>query len=313
MVILEKDLGLKELAKNWLSYLFNSEFLSKNTVDAYEQDLALLVEFLEYYKSKTINREDLLFITKQEIRSWILFKKNKGNSDKSCARGLSAIKNFLKFCIKNKLIEHNDITDMKAPKIRKNLPRPIAIDKINDILGAIYVLKKTDWIIKRDRVLLFFVYSVGLRINEALSLNKSEVLDAGEFISVFGKGGKARMVPIVDKARELILDYIKSSGFEESKALFVNRFGERLSASAVQKLVKKAREMLDLPDSVTPHALRHSCATHIIESGGDLRSVQELLGHASISSTQIYSAVAKSHLLDVYDKCHPMRRKRHME
>jgi integrase/recombinase XerC len=132
------------------------------------------------------------------------------------------------------------------------------------------------------------------------------VTNSTEYIKIVGKGGKERITPIIDSIRDTLIDYLNSSQFPDATALFVNRLGDRLSSSSVQKLVKKSRKILNLSDNVTPHALRHSCATHLIEGGGDLRSIQELLGHSSISSTQIYADVAQKYISDVYDKCHPL-------
>jgi integrase/recombinase XerC len=244
---------------------------------------------------------------------------------------------------------------MRPPKVSKALPRPLTIDQINGVLDTVGTLKQTGWIIKRDRSILALIYSVGLRISEALSLNRSDILMSSGFVNVVGKGSKVRSVPLVGEVRDVIMDYISSvepggvlpkqsvyedfegrtqrrtavysdvhedsssdsdvqrtietqpgKGSNGSEALFVNKDGKRLSASSIQKLVKAARKVLGLSATVTPHALRHSCATHLVECGGDLRSIQELLGHSSISSTQIYADVAQRYISDVYDKCHPL-------
>ena len=297
------------LIENWKLYLKNSESLSQNTVSSYDSDLKLLLHFLEKFISEKVSEHLLLNLDKQTIRSWILFRKNKGDSAKTISRGLSAVKNFLLYCIKEKLIEENDIIHMKSPRIQRSLPRPISIEKINEILSSMEIIKKTPWIIKRDKALLVLIYSVGLRISEALNLNRSDIENCSDFISVLGKGGKVRAVPIVPNVKKILLDYLNIAEFSNCPALFLSRSGKRLSASSVQKLMKQSRKLLNLPDSVTPHAFRHSCATHIIENGGDLRSVQELLGHSSISSTQIYSQIAKQYISDIYDKCHPLSKK----
>ncbi|MDR0744493.1 MAG: tyrosine recombinase XerC [Holosporales bacterium] len=304
---------MKKLIDMWQSYLNNSEFLSKNTIISYMLDFESFMKFLLEFKSENITKKDLISLTKQDLRAWALYRKNKAVSDRSISRGISAIKNFLRFCIKTNIIEECNIIAMKSPKIKKGLPRPISIEKINDILSSIHSLKQTNWIIKRDKALLVLIYSVGLRINEALQLNRQDIENNADFLNILGKGDKVRAVPLVKKVREIIFDYIKSLDLinlsDISDALFVNRFGLRLTASAVQKLIQASRKMLNLPDAVTPHALRHSCATHIIENGGDLRSVQELLGHSSISSTQVYTDIAKTHLSNIYDQCHPMSKK----
>ena len=298
--------SLNNLIEMWIKNLLNSKSLALNTTESYLSDLKLFIKFLSEYKSEEINLNHFLDLKKGDIRSWFLSRKNKNDSAKTLSRGLSSIKSFMKYLIETKNLYDSEIFNMKPPKVEKGLPRPIPINKINDILDSISDIKQTPWIIKRDRSLLVLIYSVGLRINEALSLNKSDIFNSNDFINVIGKGSKTRSVPLIKTIKDSIIDYIKSSDFPDSEALFVNRFGERLSASAVQKLVKKSRNLLGLSDSVTPHALRHSCATHLMENDGDLRSVQELLGHSSISSTQIYADVAKKYISDIYDKCHPM-------
>jgi integrase/recombinase XerC len=198
---------------------------------------------------------------------------------------------------------------MRPPRIEKTLPRPLSIKQINDILATIKDIKQTEWIVKRDRAILVMLYSVGLRITEALNINRCDIVNSSGFVDVVGKGCKVRTVPLIDPIRSIVVDYMSSCPFRDSKVLFVNKYGEKLSASAIQKLVYAARKLLGLSDSVTPHALRHSCATHLMENGGDLRSIQELLGHSSISSTQIYADVARRYITAVYDECHPLAKK----
>ena len=301
------------ILNNWRENLLNAKSLSLNTADSYLIDISLLIQFLKEYRQEDLDYNGLIRIKKQDIRSWFLYRKNKKDSSKSMARGLSAVKNLLRFFIEKNIIDGHEILRMKPPKITKSLPRPLSIEQINSVLESITDIKQTDWIIKRDKALLVLIYSVGLRVNEALSLNKADITNSSDFISVIGKGNKIRMVPMIKSIRELLLDYISSIEVNpdpDSEALFVNRFGNRISASAIQKLVQKSRRLLGLSETVTPHALRHSCATHLMESSGDLRSVQELLGHASISSTQIYTDVAKKYVSDVYDKCHPLSHKK---
>jgi integrase/recombinase XerC len=290
--------------------LRNSKSLSLNTVESYTFDVKLFVRFLAEYKAEIISIDHIRCLEKCDVRSWILKKRESGEATKTISRGLSSLKSFIKYLIEIKVINSSDILSMKPPKIEKLLPRPLSIEQINDVLNTVFDIKQTAWIIKRDIAILVLIYSVGLRISEALSLNKSDIVNSAGFIEVIGKGGKARMVPLMDTIKNVILDYIQECKFVDAKALFVNKSGDRLSSSSIQKLVKKARRILRLSDSVTPHALRHSCATHLMESSGDLRSIQELLGHSSISSTQIYADVAQKYISDVYDKCHPLSRKK---
>jgi integrase/recombinase XerC len=302
--------SLQEYVTGWMKYLRNSMGLSRNTITSYVLDINLLFLFLKEYKAMEISMDYIQSLTKNDIRSWFLYRRNSGNTAKTISRGLSSVKSFLKYLCLIKIINDSDIISMKSPRTEKNLPRPLSIGQINSILETIATVKRTDWIIKRDRALIALIYSVGLRITEALNLNKEDVKNSTEYIKIAGKGGKERIIPVIDSIRDILIDCVNSSKFPSASALFVNKLGGRLSPSAVQKLVKKSRKMLNLSDNVTPHAFRHSCATHLMEGGGDLRSIQELLGHSSISSTQIYADVAQKYISDIYDKCHPLAKGR---
>jgi integrase/recombinase XerC len=297
---------LQKHIAEWSKHLRNSAGLSRNTINSYTLDIKLLLLFLKEYKATEVSMNCIQNLTKNDVRSWFLYRRNKGDTTKTISRSLSSTKNFFKYLCSMKLVDGNDIIGMRPPKIEKSLPRPLSINQINDILETVSVIKQADWIIKRDRTLLALIYSVGLRITEALSLNREDVINSTEYIKIVGKGGKERMVPVIDSIKSILIDYVNSSQFPDSIALFVNKFGNRLSSSSIQKLVKKSRKLLNLSDNVTPHALRHSCATHLMEGGGDLRSIQELLGHSSISSTQIYTDVTQRYISDVYDRCHPL-------
>jgi integrase/recombinase XerC len=266
----------------------------------------MLIEFLQRYKEESITIEHLMAMSKYEIRAWFLQKKENKESAKTTARGLSAIKNFMRYLVEIGLISGSEVLNLRPPKVEKLLPRPLSPGQINDILNVIHEIKQTEWIAKRDRAILILIYSVGLRITEALNLNKSDVTQSANFINVTGKGSKIRQVPVLKPVMNIIQEYLQACKFKDTTALFVNRFGNRISPEAIQKLMRKARELVGLSDNVTPHALRHSCATHLMENSGDLRGIQELLGHASISSTQIYVDVAQKYVSDVYEKCHPL-------
>ncbi|MDR1476313.1 MAG: tyrosine recombinase XerC [Holosporales bacterium] len=297
------------LLSTWVSDLKISRGLSDHTVASYLSDIKLLLKFLQFYREETITIEDVAVIDHRDVRSWILWRRNKGDTPKSIVRGLAALKCFLKWCICDGVIKQSDVLKFKNPKIQKSLPRPVAIEDINDLMTSVEDVKKTDWIVKRDEALFVLIYSVGLRISEAINLKRSDFTNSSGFLPIYGKGGKARSVPLIDRVSNIINTYLVSSIFNSSEYLFVNRFGDRLSASAVQKLLKIIRRRLGLSETVTPHALRHSCATHLMESSGDIRSIQELLGHSSISSTQIYTHVAQKYISDIYDKCHPLSNK----
>lgn len=290
----------------WLKYLKISCNLSQNTINAYASDLRQLILFLNEYKGATYALSDFQELNKNDVRAWILSRRNANECAKTISRGVSAVKSFIKFLIKEEKIKNSDILMMRGLKIEKNLPRPLSIVQINEILDSISEIKQTNWIIKRDKALLVMIYSVGLRVSEALSLNRTDISVTSKSIAVLGKGGKIRSVPLIDIVKDTIFNYLDACEYPEATALFVNNRGGRLTASAVQKLIQKSRRLLGLSGKVTVHALRHSCATHLMESSGDLRGIQELLGHASISSTQIYADVAKKYIAEIYDKCHPL-------
>jgi integrase/recombinase XerC len=298
--------ALKAHLTNWARYLGTSKSLSNNTIDAYLSDLILLIDFLRQYKAENISIEHLKNLDKRDIRAWFLNKKKNMRSTKTMARGLSALKSFLQYLIEIKLIQGSEILTIRPPKVEKLLPRPLLTSQINDILNIVHGIKQTEWIIKRDRAILLLIYSVGLRVSEAISLNRSDVPPSASFININGKGGKVRQVPLLKSVSNTIQEYVNVCDFGESTALFVNKFGNRLSQREVQRLMEKARTLLGLSENVTPHALRHSCATHIMENSGDLRGIQELLGHSSISSTQIYVDVAQKYVSEVYERCHPL-------
>lgn len=302
--MLERSLG--SLLNSWLRYLGYSCGLSHNTIHAYSSDMRQLLLFLRDYKGAEVETSDIAGLTKSNIRAWFLARRNAGETARTLARGLSAVKSLVKYLIDEKVIEDCEVLTMRPPKLEKSLPRPLTIAQLNDVISALHRLKRTSWMVKRDKALLVLIYSVGLRISEALSIDRRDIANSSGALNILGKGGKARVVPLVEPVKAIIDDYLDACEFKLAEALFVNNTGGRLTASAVQKLVKKAREWLGLSDKVTPHALRHSCATHLMENTGDLRGIQELLGHSSISSTQIYADVAKKYITEIYDKCHPL-------
>lgn len=297
---------LLNLIEEWLRYGKSAKNLSTNTVEAYRSDIKQLVSFLQEYSGEPVSVDYICSLARSDIRAWFLFRKNANETAKTISRGLSALKSFIRFLIHDKKIENSIVLSIRPPKVEKSLPRPLNISQINNIIDTIGDVKQTDWIVKRDRALLVLIYSVGLRISEALNLDRDDISYSTDSLTILGKGGKSRVVPLLDPVKTVIFEYMNSHKFDDSVALFVNNRGDRLTASSVQKLLKKSRELLGLSSKVTPHALRHSCATHLMENTGDLRGIQELLGHSSISSTQIYADVAQKYIAEIYDKCHPL-------
>ena len=240
------------------------------------------------------------------LRTHLASRRADGLSNASAARELSALKGFIAFARTQAGHAVSDPPRLRGPRIKKGLPRPVTPDDAIGLADAVEALAAEDWIGARDRAVLLLLYGAGMRIAEALSLTGS-ALPLGERLTVSGKGGKQRVVPLLPIVREAVADYAARCPYPMAKddALFRGAKGGALSQGMVQKATARARKVLGLPDSATPHALRHSFATHLLGAGADLRSLQELLGHASLGSTQIYTKVDAARLLDTYRSAHP--------
>lgn len=243
------------------------------------------------------------------LRTHLAARREQGLSNASAARELSALKSFIAFARTQAGREVSDAPRMRGPRIAKGLPRPVTPDDAIGLAETVDALAVEDWVGARDRAVLLLLYGAGLRIAEALSL-KAEALPLGDRLTVTGKGGKQRVVPLLPIVREAVADYAARCPWPlpRDEALFRGAKGGPLAQGMVQKATARARRALGLPDSATPHALRHSFATHLLGAGTDLRSLQELLGHASLGSTQIYTQVDAASLLDTYRNAHPRER-----
>ena len=243
------------------------------------------------------------------LRTHLAARREQGLSNASAARELSALKSFIAFARTQAGREVSDAPRMRGPRIAKGLPRPVTPDDAIGLAETVDALAVEDWVGARDRAVLLLLYGAGLRIAEALSL-KADALPLGDRLTVTGKGGKQRVVPLLPIVREAVADYAARCPWPlpRDEALFRGAKGGPLAQGMVQKATARARRALGLPDSATPHALRHSFATHLLGAGTDLRSLQELLGHASLGSTQIYTQVDAASLLDTYRNAHPRER-----
>ena len=243
------------------------------------------------------------------LRTHLAARREQGLSNASAARELSALKSFIAFARTQAGREVSDAPRMRGPRIAKGLPRPVTPDDAIGLAETVDALAVEDWVGARDRAVLLLLYGAGLRIAEALSL-KAEALPLGDRLTVTGKGGKQRVVPLLPIVREAVADYAARCPWPlpRDEALFRGAKGGPLAQGMVQKATARARRAFGLPDSATPHALRHSFATHLLGAGTDLRSLQELLGHASLGSTQIYTQVDAASLLDTYRNAHPRER-----
>jgi len=240
------------------------------------------------------------------LRTHLASRRADGLSNASAARELSALKGFIAFARAQAGHAVSEPPRLRGPRIAKGLPRPVTPDDAVGLADTVAELASDDWIGARDRAVLLLLYGAGLRIAEALSLTGAD-LPLGERLTVTGKGGKQRVVPLLPIIREAVADYVARCPWPltQSDPLFRGAKGGALSQGVLQKATARARKALGLPDSATPHALRHSFATHLLGAGADLRSLQELLGHASLGSTQIYTKVDAATLLDTYRKAHP--------
>ena len=240
------------------------------------------------------------------LRTHLASRRADGLSNASAARELSALKGFIAFARAQAGHAVSEPPRLRGPRIAKGLPRPVTPDDAVGLADTVAELASDDWIGARDRAVLLLLYGAGLRIAEALSLTGAD-LPLGERLTVTGKGGKQRVVPLLPIIREAVADYVARCPWPltQSEPLFRGAKGGALSQGVLQKATARARRSLGLPDSATPHALRHSFATHLLGAGADLRSLQELLGHASLGSTQIYTKVDAATLLDTYRKAHP--------
>jgi len=295
---------------NWLNYLSNIKKLSQNSVVSYKNDLSKFFIFFQDYIEKNIGLKEIESIKISEFRSFLTYRRNSEISSNSIARNISALKSFFRFLIKNNKIKESSVFNLKSPKLKKSLPRPINVDLAIQVIKQAEEIEDEKWIGLRNKAILILLYGCGLRISEALSLNYDDIQNE-DHILIKGKGEKERIVPMMPYIKKGIENYLEACPKEiiSGEALFIGKRFSRLSPRIIQYALEKIRTALSLPETATPHALRHSFATHLLDSGGDLRTIQELLGHSSLSTTQKYTKVETSKLLDIYKKSHPLAKK----
>ena len=294
-----------ELAARWASHLQHDRRCSLHTVRAYTATAHRLIAFLGVHRGQPIGLSDLLKVSAADMRAFLARRRSEGLGASSAARELSGVRAFLKYAA-TQAGSHAQLPRTRAPRRPRTLPRPAAPDEALELAANAAEAASAPWIGARDLAILLLLYGAGLRVAEALSLT-GRTLPVGATLRVTGKRSKTRVVPVVPAVREAIEDYVRQCPYPISgdAALFVGARGGPLNPDLVRRSVAAARRRLGLPDTLTPHALRHSFATHLLARGADLRSLQELLGHASLSSTQIYTAVDAARLLDVYRHAHP--------
>jgi len=293
------------LAARWGGHLQHDRRRSLHTVRAYVATAHRFIDFLGRYRGEIIEPDSLLGLSAPDLRAFLAQRRAEGLGPSSAARELSGVRAFLKYAAEQAGTPAQ-LPRTRAPKRPRTLPRPAAPDEAMGLAEDAAGAASAPWIGARDLAVLLLLYGAGLRVAEALSLT-ANMLPIGSTLRVIGKRSKTRIVPIVPAVREAIEDYLRQCPFPMSgeTPLFVGARGGPLNPDLVRRSVASARRRLGLPDTLTPHALRHSFATHLLARGADLRALQELLGHASLSSTQIYTAVDAARLLDVYRHAHP--------
>ena len=294
---------LAKILGDWQTWLKVEKNVSKHTFRAYVSDISFFINFLSTHHGKAISINELSAASVTDFRSWLSKQAVGGATNSSRARALSSIKNFLNWMDKQGIAHNAAISTVRSPKIPRKLPRPLQEVQAFRLLDD---MPQEDWVAMRDKALFTFLYGCGLRINEALSLDIADLPRDG-FLRVIGKGNKERQVPVIKEVLIAIEEYRAACPFPETpeRALFLGAQGKRLNQGIAQKAMRDLRKQLNLPETATPHALRHSFATHLLQNGANLREIQELLGHASLSTTQRYTDVNFDDLKDVYKKAHP--------
>ncbi|MGJ0397529.1 MAG: tyrosine recombinase XerC [Methylocystis sp.] len=301
--------AIAEEAALWLRYLANERRASRHTVEAYGRDLAAFLAFLTDHLGTPPGAAELKALQPSDLRAFLAKRRRDGLESRSLLRALAALRNFLRLLEKKGLARTDVFGAVRPPKRPHSLPKALAVPDARDIVDPAQRTgeAREPWVIARDAAVLALLYGAGLRISEALSIGRAEApVGAADRVTILGKGGKSRTVPVIAPVRAAIEAYLALCPYDLAGGpLFVGARGGPLSPRIIQLAVQRLRGALGLPESATPHALRHSFATHLLGRGGDLRTIQELLGHASLSTTQIYTAVDKARLLDAYRSAHP--------
>lgn len=279
---------------------------AENTLTAYRTDLLSYLAFITGHFGGETGLSPLMKVTVSDMRAWMAHERGRGVSARSLARSLSAVKSFYRWLAEREGFDPTVVLSVRSPKFQRKLPRPLAVDAARAMIDTVEVQSSKGWIAARDAAVVTLLYGCGLRISEALGLTGA-VVPLPESLRILGKGGKERMVPVLPAARDAVDRYVAICPYpiEADTPLFLGARGGKLNARLIAKVMEQARMQLGLPSTATPHAMRHSFATHLLAAGGDLRAIQELLGHASLSTTQAYTAVDTVRLLEVYEKTHP--------
>lgn len=295
----------ENLKGEWLSSLAHEKRASEHTLRAYGDDVQRFLEFETQHIGKELSEASLKKLSTSDIRAFITNRRSYGLGVRGVKRALAAVRSFYRYLAREEILDNPAPRTIRTPRLPRTLPRPLSetdAARALDVAGE----NGVEWIGARDTALLTLLYGVGLRISEALGLKHGDV-PLGDSLTILGKGRKERVVPVLPVVRDAVDVYVKKIPFARSpqSPLFVSRRNKSMSAREAQLLMERLRGALGFSEKATPHALRHSFATHLLANGGDLRAVQELLGHASLSTTQTYTEIDGKKLMDVYRKAHP--------
>lgn len=299
---------LQAARERWLKALAGERRLSALTVDAYERDTRQFLQFLTGHNGGPPGISDISNLRPADLRGFLATRRAAGAGARTLGRGLAGVRSLLRFLEREGLVNAAGSAALRAPKQPKSLPKPLTAVDAKRVVSAGEQLAEESWIAARNAAVLTLLYGSGLRISEALGLSGAELASPSDTIlRVTGKGGKTRLVPVLPVALQAVAEYRKLCPYllGADGALFRGARGGQLDPGIIQREMRKLRSALNLPDTATPHALRHSFATHLLGRGGDLRTIQELLGHASLSTTQIYTGVDTARLLEIYEAAHP--------
>jgi integrase/recombinase XerC len=299
--------ALVRAVEDWWNWLAHEKRASPHTLDAYGRDLYGFLSFLGKHLGYGAGLKDLQNLKAVDFRAYLAERGNHGLGRAARARAMSTLRGFFRFLDRRGLVHNAAITTIRTPKTPRPVPKALSIAEAMEAVVAVGDIALEPWIAKRDVALLTLLYGCGLRISEALALNREQAPARGGMISVSGKGGKERLVPVLAVVAEAIGDYLAACPYAggDGEPIFVGQRGKRLNPGVAQRQMRRLRALLGLPATATPHALRHSFATHLLAGGGDLRTIQELLGHASLSTTQRYTEVDRARLSAVYRDAHP--------
>lgn len=298
--------GLRDALDLWLSHLKALDGAADQTLTAYRRDVAGFLAFLAVHKGGPQGLGTLADLRVTDMRAWMAHERGRGLGARSLARALSAVKGFVAWAAEREGFDPTAVLSARSPKYRRKLPRPLTPEAARDMIDTVELQPLKGWVAARDVAIVTLLYGCGLRISEGLGLTGADhpLPDA---LRIRGKGGKERLVPVLPAAREAVAAYVAACPFpvEPDQPLFRGARGGPVNPRLIRKAMQQARMQLGLPATATPHALRHSFATHLLAAGGDLRAIQELLGHASLSTTQAYTAVDQARLMEVYENTHP--------